>query len=652
MTSIKENSKLEALEAWMNSVFKKYYHPDFESATDEELNSVSEVRLIDKMPSAQTVDFLKNNPDLNAVSEAELKRHYLEFIEYSDYRTLFYGESISYSRVSIQQFMTWIGSIPEFKERWNTLQDLIDEIKEYRPAENIDEYIKRVIVYINSHEKIHLHKPSKFHNDAFGELKISLNEHFFVCPQREQADIIMKSLPLCLGIHNNRCIFAIDEYVVGCSFEAMAKKFTVIRRLKKTQKECALTDKEANILTELIFDFAHYVNTLLKRRAIYPRIITFEAMNDTSLHENISTKIKALWDDELHAIDIRTNTQLTESYMTMLGYLFSPVNKSERVCLSFYSTASGFGKTSFIENICERIDVNLGTLVSSCGKANQFTFSYAIADGPDILRADDPMKSTDDILSLVSRLVSDHSAPCELKGGAVKTVKDLYTKVLITSNVPLYMKNDTNNFLTEKLFELRTNEIEHCSNDERVADINNYIETCSDSEINNFLTKCINMYKNNPDWLKQHKGQYQDKDEIESKFSLIDPTKLKDTHNKTLLDCKRSGVCGYDIERHMAYSDIQTQWNVMCKYIKVTWPVLADACKCSVPLNSDIFSPVTKIAATRFKNYMLNDELRAKIIECINDECADTTLTCTNNDVGLPAYNGTYEDLYLKYGCR
>lgn len=622
---MKEETKLKTLEDWMNSVFKKYCHPEFESATNEELDSVADVRLIDDMPSAQTMEFLKNNPDLNSASEAELKRYCLRCIQYRDYRSLFYGESLSYSSVSIQLFMTWINAIPEFKERWNTLQDLIDEIKEYRPAENIDEYIKRVINYINSHDKIHLHKPSKFHNDAFGELKISLDEHFFVCPQRAQADTIMKSLPLCLGIHNNRCIFAIDEYVVGCSFEAMAKKFTVIRWLKKSKKECAPTDKEANILTELIFDFAHYVNTLLKRRAIYPRIITFEAMNDTSLPENISTKIKALWDDELHAIDIRTDTPLTESYMTMLGYLFSPVNKSERVCLSFYSTASGFGKTSFIENICERIDVNLGTLVSSCGKANQFTFSYAIAEGPDILRADDPMKSTDDILSLVSRLVSDHSAPCELKGGAVKTVKGLYTKVLITSNVPLYMKNDTNNFLTEKLFELRTNEIEHCSNDERVADINNYIETCCDAEINNFLTKCINMYKNNPDWLKQHKGQYQDKDEIGCKFALIDYNKLRDKSNKTLLDCKADNVFGYDILRHIAYDDVQTQWNVMCKYIKTTWPTLADACKCSVPLNSGIFSPTVRIAPNRFKNYNLNDDLRTKIRECINSEWSDDT---------------------------
>lgn len=640
--------KLEELEHWMNSVI---------NPTNSKLYSIASEHpeLVPRLIEVKLCEGI-NDKLIRKLKETLVA----EFDKPS--RTMSLGCARSrgiydtyFSDVSVERFLGWLQTYPEFKERWGDLNGFLNEIKKYVPQDESD-YINCAIDFINTHEKIHLHKPSKFHNDAFGELKISLNEGFFVCSQREQADTIMKSLPLCLGIHNNRCIFAIDEYVVGCSFETMAKKFTVIRQLKKTQKECTLTDKEANILTELIFDFAHYTNVLLKRRAVYPRIITFEAV-DNALHENISTKIKALWDDELHAIDIRTNTPLTESYMTMLGYLFSPINKSERVCLSFYSTASGFGKTSFIENICERIDVNLGTLVSSCGKANQFTFSYAIAEGPDILRADDPMKSTDDILSLVSRLVSDHSAPCELKGGAVKTVKDLYTKVLITSNVPLYMKNDTNNFLTEKLFELRTNEIEHCSNDERVADINNYIETCSDSEINNFLTKCINMYNNNPDWLKQHKGQYQDKDEIGCKFALIDFNKLRDKNNKTLLDCKADDVVGYDILRHTAYDDVQTQWNVMCKYIKTTWPMLADVCKCSVPLNSGIFSPTVRIAPNRFKNYVLNDELRAKIIECINDGCTDTTLTCSclaatrctntcEGGVSLQTYNGDYEDLF------
>ena len=523
------------------------------------------------------------------------------------------------SDVSIKQFNSWLEKYPDFKQRWNTVEAFLDEIKKYGPAENINDYIEQVIDYINSHDKIHLHKPNTHYGDPFGMLKIIIDESFFVLSHGEQERELMMNMPLCLGVHNNRAIFAIDEYVVGCSCSTMAEKFTVTRARKKRRVECPLTVNEQEKIEELVFKFAHYIEMMLIRRDKYPRVIIFEASGDSVLNENISTKIRNLWDNELQGIDVRTNASLTDSYMTMLGYLFSPVNKADRACMSFYSTASGFGKTAFVRALCKRTDVVFRELAADA-KANQFTFSYAIADGPDILQADDPMKHTEDILNKVSNLVSNHTSQCELKGGAVKTVENLYTKILITSNIPLYIKSDQNNFLTEKLFELRTNEMPSCTNNPRVEEIAHYIETTSDDEINNFLTKCINMYNDNPDWMKQHKGQYVEQDEIESKFSLIDPVKLKDTHNKTLLDCKYDEVYGYDIMRHAAYNDVQTQWNVMCKYIKLTWPKLADACKCLVPRGSGIYAPTCVQPAGRFKNYTLNGDLRAKLLEIVKDD--------------------------------
>ena len=565
-----------------------------------------------------------NDAYLSTLTDNEKNRHLqLDFIQYVSARDWASDGCVWPRAISVRTFLEWQQNIPEIKERWNTLQDLIDEIKKYDkssgPAENINDYIEQVIDYINSHDKIHLHKPNAHYGDPFGMMKITIDESFFVLSHGEQERELMLNMPLCLGVHNNRAIFAIDEYVVGCSCSAMAEKFTVVRTRKKRLVECPLTANEQEKIEELVFKFAHYIEMLLIRKDKYPRVIIFEASGDSILNESISTKIRNLWDDELQGIDIRTNTSLTDSYMTMLGYLFSPVNKADRVCMSFYSTASGFGKTAFVRALCKRTDVVFRELAADA-KANQFTFSYAIADGPDILQADDPMKHTEDILNKVSNLVSNHSSLCELKGGAVKMVENLYTKILITSNIPLYIKSDQNNFLTEKLFELRTNEMPSCTNNPRVAEIVHCIETASDNEINNFLTKCINMYNDNPDWLKQHKGQYVEEDEIESKFSLIDPARLRDTHNKTLLDCKYEEVCGYDIMRHSAYNDVQTQWNVMCKYIKITWPKLADKCKCSVPRESGIYAPTCMQPSSRFKNYILNSELRAKLLEIVKDD--------------------------------
>ena len=615
---MREQKEIKELSEWLTNVIRANESPDLPDWA--------------RRSSQVLVYTCGNDAYFSALTDNEKNRRLqLDFIRYTSARDWASGSSIYPEAIPVSKFLEWQQNIPEIKERWNTLQDLIDEIKKYTksigPAENINDYIEQAIDYINSHDKIHLHKPNTHYGDPFGMLKIIIDESFFVLSHGEQERELMMNMPLCLGVHNNRAIFVIDEYVVGCSCSIMAEKFTVKRKRKKCLVECPLTVNEQEKIEELVFKFAHYIEMMLIRRDKYPRVIIFEASGDSVLNENISTKIRNLWDDELQGIDVRTNTSLTDSYMTMLGYLFSPVNKADRACMSFYSTASGFGKTAFVRALCKRTDVVFRELAADA-KANQFTFSYAIADGPDILQADDPMKHTEDILNKVSNLVSNHTSQCELKGGAVKTVENLYTKILITSNIPLYIKSDQNNFLTEKLFELRTNEMPSCTNNPRVEEIAHYIETTSDNEINNFLTKCINMYNDNPDWMKQHKGQYVEQDEVESKFSLIDPVKLKDTHNKTLLDCKYDEVCGYDIMRHAAYNDVQTQWNVMCKYIKLTWPKLADACKCSVPRGSGMYAPTCMQPSGRFKNYTLNGDLRAKLLEIVKDD--GSAQTCEN----------------------
>lgn len=121
---------INALEAWMNSIFKNYCDIDmksFESATEDELNSIFEVRLSKHMRASQ-IEFLKNNPDINSVSEAELKRHYLDCIECMTWRAFIYCDSLSYSPVSIQQFMSWINSIKEFREKWNSPMQFVEDV--------------------------------------------------------------------------------------------------------------------------------------------------------------------------------------------------------------------------------------------------------------------------------------------------------------------------------------------------------------------------------------------------------------------------------------------------------------------------------------------------------------------------------------------
>ena len=55
----------------------------------------------------------------------------LYFMQYVTARDWASDSSIWPRDVPLRQFLEWQQNIPEIKERWNTLQDLIDEIKEY-----------------------------------------------------------------------------------------------------------------------------------------------------------------------------------------------------------------------------------------------------------------------------------------------------------------------------------------------------------------------------------------------------------------------------------------------------------------------------------------------------------------------------------------
>lgn len=127
---MKTTKAIKVLEQWMNSVFKNYCSIDmksFDSATEDELNSIFEIRLCDHMPALQ-IEFLKSNLDLSTVSEAELKRHYLDCIEHMTWRSFLYCDSFCYSPVSVQMFMTWINSIKEFRDRWKSPMEFVKEV--------------------------------------------------------------------------------------------------------------------------------------------------------------------------------------------------------------------------------------------------------------------------------------------------------------------------------------------------------------------------------------------------------------------------------------------------------------------------------------------------------------------------------------------
>ena len=69
---------------------------------------------------------------LSALTDNKKNRNMsLDFIRYVSARAWASDGCVWPESVSVKKFLEWQRRIPEIKERWNTLQDLIDEIKRH-----------------------------------------------------------------------------------------------------------------------------------------------------------------------------------------------------------------------------------------------------------------------------------------------------------------------------------------------------------------------------------------------------------------------------------------------------------------------------------------------------------------------------------------
>ena len=493
--------------------------------------------------------------------------------------------------------------------------------------------VEHALKMMNSKDKIPLHKPCDY-SPIDGAYVVSIEKSFTIESNYSQIQTLKYKIP-CIGLYNGRVVLCFNhelkydkygipyftKYYVAMDIDKLCTKvnqYTFVgtknpktKEIEMIKKEIAWPTEQYKILRRAIVSYAKYIQDTIKERigndvSYNNRYIMFEETTDYD-NERISGMIRELWDVKLGGLDARTGTSLTDSYMTMLGWYFSPVDKKDRYAGSFVSPVSGIGKTAIMEVLCKKTDVVHSKMSQVNGSANQFSFATSLGCGPDILRCDDPMNGTDDILNLVSVLVSNKEVEVEFKGKDRYPISDLFTKVLITSNVPLHMKNDCNNFMTKKLFELQTNDMESCD-DAEASRIVEFIDTCKKWEINNFLSKCVKMYNDNPGWIQQHIGQYVNEETKRSIFAILSLKKIRSHEFKTLIQCVYDDCAGYDPITKREDKDNQMKYQKMCKYIKIHYPTIAKRCKCSVPRNNLMFKPSNRPSPDRCQNYMIDDD--------------------------------------------
>lgn len=553
--------------------------------------------------------------------------------------------------VPVHLFLKWLQKYPEFKQRWADLNGFLNEIKKYRPLNNMsmDDAIEYVAeeLKVNT-EKHYLHKQQRVHTPD-SCLTFNLSERALTDSENNRfhqiARYFLNSGCLCYGMHNGRVVFKIKDYFVAAPPIWWATKFNIERKDAKGNTHIdELTNSRLEKITKTIAAYGDYVShkieEILGSDAFEPKYYFFDATEYNNIeNNNIYSKIKHYYNDELNAVDMRTNTPLAESFFKLIGWLFSPKDKNQRIAGCFECSASGIGKTSFIKWLCKRTEVVHSYMSQPVGRANHFSFAASFVDGPDVITVDDPCNGASDILSKVSDVVSNNSTDVELKSKDRYYIENVFTRFYISCNVPLYMRNDKNNFMTKKLFVLKASDI--ADNKEHIAsEIVSYITYCDKREVHQFLTYCVDLYQENKkQFIADHLGLYIDHETVSNLFAdMLNENAVKDTNNHTLIECIFEGRKENNREWN---EELLKNWNKITKFIKDNYSEMAAKTVCSVPTDNRVYTAGNRPSKSRYKNYTLTSELRSVILKLIKDGNDGDT----HDDDFIPTYKGVYEDL-------
>lgn len=617
MKSKKSNPELEALENWMNGIFAAHDKTEVYLSTDV---------------NKQVYDLLKKNPDASKLKPTDLGK--------SLYCIKARGNYDAYpSDVSIRKFETWLANIPEFQTKWNSTVAFLDEVITIKENENnIDNKIDIIVKELHDNNIHYLHKIAK-NGAPDANVRFCLPEEYFIMTDSKRMKVLSDILPPCYGVYNGRVVFNYDGYFVGGSTSVWVSRFIMLKRQKKQVVEVPVRGQDAVELQIDLYDYAYMCKKLMKEKIglgvdVDPKYMFFNKVAEPSRDNEIVKRITKYYNDDIKGIDLRTNAPLAESYFILVGWLFSPAEREQRLVGCFECKTSGIGKTSFVKCLCDRVDVVFGSVSQPNGNANTFSFSPCFAQGPDIVNVDDPCKGTTDIMSYIGNVISNKEAEIELKRENRYTLRGLDTKVYVSTNVPIYIKNDNTNFMTSKLFVLKANDtLQDSIGASRICD---YINGCDKKIVEEFLSYCVEQYnEHGSEFIKAHMGVYIDKEEERDLFEdILSYEKVLNAvvGQTSLIECTRDDI--YRDDRNNARNDAITKcWNMICKHIQTQWGDIAKEAVCSVPRDNAIYAVGSRPSKSRYKNYIITKALHEMLLDSLKP------------DKDLNVYNGVFNDI-------
>lgn len=335
----------------------------------------------------------------------------------------------------------------------------------------------------------------------------------------------------------------------------------------------------------------------------------------------IYKQFNAVW-SEWGLIDIVNQKPIIDAMCKIIGYIFTP-NRAWRYFAVLESTCSGWGKTAFINSICNNTEM-YSHYIPHTVEVDKFSYS-AMYKGKDVCIIDDPGKNMHTLAGEINNIVSTKRGFVREMNTMGYTADGVETRIVVTTNIPFRVKQDL--MLDNKMICVKTNSIESRDKDEQEIIHNitdKYINQASQEDIDKFISGCVDLLAHDTDWIKSHLGLHTDEEDLGCKISqLMRVEKVNGTYEfpidaKTLEDLIDNSLktTGLDQLNESRYTNYKFAYIDICKELKTK--CYDDRCL----YNGTLIFMSGKQTKDRCRNFRLTNRVKDIIVSALN-KCGD-----------------------------
>lgn len=231
-------------------------------------------------------------------------------------------------------------------------------------------------------------------------------------------------------------------------------------------------------------------------------------------------------------IDVVNQKPIIDAMCKIVGFLFTS-NRAWRYFVVLESTCSGWGKTAFINAICNNTDLYTHYIPHQ-NEADKYSYAE-MYEGKDANIIDDPGKNMHVLAGEINNIVSAKRGFVRKVYSQGYTADGVETRVVVTTNIPFRVSQDL--MLDNKMICVKTNSVENRNKEEQelICNITNkYINQAPQEEIDKFVSGCVDLLASDNTWINTHLGLHTDEEELGCKIAQLIP--LQKVNNTFIFD--------------------------------------------------------------------------------------------------------------------